>query len=53
MIVWVDAQFSPALAAWIAQTFSLDAHALQSLGLRDAEDEEIFYAARAEGVPGV
>ncbi len=29
MIVWVDAQFSPAIAAWLAETFSLEAHALQ------------------------
>ena len=47
MTIWVDAQFSPAIAAWLAETFSLDAHNLQSLGLRDAEDEEIFHAARA------
>lgn len=47
MIVWVDAQFSPAIAAWLAETFSLEAHALQGLGLRDAEDEQIFHAARA------
>ncbi len=47
MIVWVDAQFSPTIAAWLAEAFSLDAHALQGLGLRDAEDESIFQAARA------
>lgn len=47
MIFWIDAQLSPALAAWIAEHFPIEAVALRELGLRDAEDEAIFYAARA------
>lgn len=47
MTVWVDAQFSPAIAAWIAANFSIEVRALRDLGLRDAEDEDIFHAARA------
>ena len=50
MIIWLDAQLSPALAAWINRTFdSIEARSLRSLGLRDAEDEEIFRAARSAG----
>ena len=47
MTLWVDAQFSPAIAAWITETFAIDAVALRDLGLRDAEDEEIFRAAKS------
>jgi len=47
MTLWVDAQLSSAIAAWLAQTYSLDVHSLRELGLRDAEDEHIFSAARA------
>lgn len=47
MTLWRDAPLSPAIAAWLAQTFSLDAYSLRDLGLRDAEDEDIFHAARA------
>lgn len=46
MIVWIDAQLSPALAAWIRETFGFEAHAVRDLGLRDAKDLEIFLAAR-------
>jgi predicted nuclease of predicted toxin-antitoxin system len=46
MIVWVDAQMSPAVAAWISSNFSIEAVAVRDLGLRDAKDKEIFQAAR-------
>ena len=46
MIIWVDAQLSPALASWMGESFSLNAKALRELGLRDASDERIFFAAR-------
>jgi predicted nuclease of predicted toxin-antitoxin system len=47
MTIWVDAQLSPAIATWITNTLGLEAIALRDLGLRDAEDPEIFEAARA------
>ena len=47
MIIWVDAQLSPAIAPWLAEKFSVSAHALRDLGLRDATDREIFAAARS------
>jgi predicted nuclease of predicted toxin-antitoxin system len=50
MTIWIDAQLSPAIAAWIRQNFSIDAVALRDIGLRDAEDEEIFIAAKSAGV---
>jgi predicted nuclease of predicted toxin-antitoxin system len=40
----VDAQLPPALAAWIRQR-GHEAQAVRELGLRDAEDEEIWTRA--------
>ncbi|WP_310428108.1 DUF5615 family PIN-like protein [Chamaesiphon sp. VAR_48_metabat_135_sub] len=45
MIIWVDAQLPPTLAAWIVETFGITALSLKELGLRDAKDTEIFEAA--------
>lgn len=49
MIFWVDAQLPPALAAWLRETRGVEAKALREMGLRDAEDMEIFEAARQQG----
>lgn len=47
MKLWIDAQLSPALARWITEHFEgIEAIAVRDLGLRDAEDAEIFEAAR-------
>lgn len=48
MTIWVDAHLSPAIATWITRTFGIEAVALRDLGLRDAEDPEIFEAAKAQ-----
>lgn len=48
MIIWVDAQLSPRIAFWITEHFSITAKPLREIGLRDAEDEEIFTKARDE-----
>lgn len=48
--IWIDAHLSPAIATWITDTFEITAIALRDLGLRDAEDPEIFEAAKAQGV---
>jgi predicted nuclease of predicted toxin-antitoxin system len=50
MTIWVDAHLSPAIATWIANTFGITALALRDVGLKDAEDVEIFEAAKAQGV---
>ena len=46
MTIWIDAQLSPAIAGWIESNFNVRAFALRDLGLRDAEDEEIFLEAQ-------
>jgi predicted nuclease of predicted toxin-antitoxin system len=48
MTIWIDAQMSPAIAAWIISNFAVNAIAIRDLGLRDAEDKEIFESARRE-----
>ena len=49
MIIWLDAQLPPSVAAWIAATFGIEARPVRDLGLRDAKDPPIFQAARAAG----
>jgi predicted nuclease of predicted toxin-antitoxin system len=49
MNFWIDAQLPPSLANWLVETFSVNATAIRDLGLRDAEDIEIFNAARNPG----
>jgi predicted nuclease of predicted toxin-antitoxin system len=56
MTIWVDAHLSPAIATWINRTwinrtFGITAFAaLWDVGLRDAEDDQIFEAAKAQAV---
>lgn len=50
MTIWLDAQLSPLLAAWLNWKFDVQATPLRTLDLRDAEDEEIFQAAKQAGV---
>jgi predicted nuclease of predicted toxin-antitoxin system len=47
VILWIDAQLSPALAPWITGHFGVEAYSVKYLGHRDATDAEIFRAARA------
>lgn len=49
MKLWVDAQLSPALAPWLVQTYGIEAQSVREVGLRDAEDRAIFFAAREAG----
>jgi predicted nuclease of predicted toxin-antitoxin system len=49
VILWIDAQLSPALAHWISETFGVVAHTVRDLGLREARDLVIFHAAREAG----
>ena len=46
----LDAQLPPQLAVWLRNVRRIDAKALRELGLRDADDREIFDAARANNV---
>jgi len=61
MKLWLDAQFSPDIATWIAERFAIEAVPVRDVGLRDAADVEIFTAAKQArtvinvgpcGVPG-
>ena len=47
MILWLDAQLPPSLAAWLASNYDVGAVAVRDLGLRAAEDRAIFDEARA------
>lgn len=47
-MIWIDAQMSPAIAAWITANFSVTCLAVRDVGLRDAEDREIFLEARKQ-----
>jgi predicted nuclease of predicted toxin-antitoxin system len=42
VILWIDAQLSPALASWIAEHFKIEAFSVKYLGYRDANDRQIF-----------
>ena len=46
MILWLDAHISPKLVPWIHDTFGIDVLHVRDLGLREAEDPDIFYKAR-------
>jgi len=46
LIVWVDAQLSPALAPWLTQEFGVEAFSARRLTLVRAKDRQIFEAAR-------
>jgi predicted nuclease of predicted toxin-antitoxin system len=51
MKLWIDAQLSPLLANWITENFAtIEAVAVRDLGLRDAEDQVIFFSAREANV---
>jgi predicted nuclease of predicted toxin-antitoxin system len=54
--LWIDAQLPPAVALWISSAFGVDplqfeirGTAVRDLGLRNATDREIFFAARSAG----
>ena len=49
MIIWLDAQLSPRLTRWIEETFGVECLHVRDLGLRNAEDQEIFQRARDSG----
>jgi predicted nuclease of predicted toxin-antitoxin system len=51
MKIWIDAQLSPAIAAWINRTYDdIEAQSVRAVGLRDALDPEIFEEARNQNV---
>lgn len=49
MKIWIDAQVSPVIAQWLSAAYGVEAVPVRSLGLRNAKDRDIFYAAREAG----
>jgi predicted nuclease of predicted toxin-antitoxin system len=49
MTIWIDAQLPPALAPWMTNAFGVEAFSVSYLGLKEADDETIYKAARAAG----
>jgi len=47
MTIWVDAHISPRLASWINEKIPYEAYSLRRIGLRDANNREIYEAARS------
>jgi len=47
VIIWVDAQLSPAIAEFIERELGVPSASVRRLGLMGAKDAEIFEAARA------
>ena len=47
-MIWLDAHLSPRVARWIQESLGHDAQALRDIGLRDADDEEIFDCAQKD-----
>jgi len=47
--LWLDAHLDPTLTPWLGSTFNVTAVTLKEIGLRDAEDEQLFAAARRFG----
>jgi hypothetical protein len=47
--IWIDAQFSPRMARWIEETFEVGCRHVRDIGLREAEDPEIYRQARDAG----
>jgi predicted nuclease of predicted toxin-antitoxin system len=51
MKIWIDAQLSPAIAAWINRTYNgIEAQSVRAVGLRDATDSKIFEKARKQNI---
>jgi predicted nuclease of predicted toxin-antitoxin system len=50
VILWLDAHISPSLCLWIRRQFAVEAMHVRDLGLREAEDPEIFDKACAASV---
>ena len=50
MIIWVDAQLSPAIAEFIEKELGIQSASSRRFGMTSAKDVDIFEAARASNV---
>jgi predicted nuclease of predicted toxin-antitoxin system len=48
-LIWLDEQLSPSLAGWISRRFKVSTTPVRELGLQNASDRAIFFAAREAG----
>ena len=49
MILWIDAQLPPKLAAWFGETFGIEAKHVEDIGLLEAKDYDIYQAPAEAG----
>lgn len=49
MTLWLDAQLDPELAAWLGSKFKIVVKSIREVGLREADDDILFAAARRFG----
>ena len=49
MKLWVDVQLPPALCDWLRTTFGVESLHTQDVGLREADDTQVFGAANQQG----
>jgi len=49
VILWIDAQISPALAPWFQEEFNIEAFSAEFLKLKDATDAQIYDLAGEAG----
>ena len=49
MTFWLDAHLDPELASWLGATFGVIAKSVDEIGLRHADDEVLFEAAKRFG----
>lgn len=50
MKIWIDHQLSPNLTGWLRERFELHVEHVRDLGLHEADDADIFTAAREADV---
>jgi len=48
-MIWLDAHLNPRLPRWLEARLQIEAAALRDIGLREAEDREVFRRAREVG----
>ena len=47
LVFWFDANLSPSIAKWLKGNFGVNAASLRHIGLREADNIDIFKAAKA------
>lgn len=49
MKLWVDVQLPPGICGWLHSNFGIESSHVQDIDLREADDSQVFAAARREG----